>query len=126
MKLVVEVEDGLRLVAYQPGRIEFEPAPKAPADLAQRLGTRLQSWTGVRWAVTVTRDGGAPTIREAREAETLKLREAAKQNPTVAAILAAFPEAQIGDIQPPQEVARHAAEDALGEVEDEWDPFEDG
>ena len=126
MKLVVEVEDGLRLVAYQPGRIEFEPSPKAPADLAQRLGSRLQSWTGVRWAVTVTRQGGAPTIREAREAETLKLKEEAKKDPTVAAVLAAFPKARIGNLHPPEEVARHAAEDALGEVEEEWDPFEDG
>lgn len=42
-KLLVDVETGLRLVAYQSGRIEFEPGPGAPADLAQRLGQRLQA-----------------------------------------------------------------------------------
>jgi DNA polymerase-3 subunit gamma/tau len=124
--LLVQVEDGIRLVAYQPGRIEFEPSPRAPADLAQRLGSRLQSWTGVRWAVTVANAKGAPTIREARDTEAEKLKAAAKADPTVAAILAAFPEAKIGDLTPPAEIARHAAEEALGEVEDEWDPFEDG
>ena len=54
-----QVMSGVRLVSYQPGRIEFEPSPKAPADLAQRLGQRLQSWTGVRWVVSVTAEGGA-------------------------------------------------------------------
>ena len=41
VKLLVEVETTLRLAAYQPGRIEFTPTEKAPADLAQRLGARL-------------------------------------------------------------------------------------
>ncbi|MGB3553470.1 MAG: DNA polymerase III subunit gamma/tau, partial [Jannaschia sp.] len=61
VKLLVEVEGGVRLVRYAPGRIEFEPAPDAAADLAQRLGGRLQGWTGVRWAVSVVSEGGAPS-----------------------------------------------------------------
>jgi len=36
VKLLVEVETGVMLAAYQPGRIEFVPAPDAPNDLAQR------------------------------------------------------------------------------------------
>ncbi len=125
MKLVVEAEDGIRLISYQPGRIEFQPSPKAPADLAQRLGQRLQHWTGVRWAVTISNDEGEPTISEARDAETLKLKESAKADPTVAAVLAAFPGAQIGDLKSPEQLATIAAEDALEEVSDEWDPFEE-
>ncbi len=125
MKLVVEVEDGIRLISYQPGRIEFQPSPKAPADLAQRLGQRLQHWTGVRWAVTISNDEGDLTISEARDAETLKLKEAAKQDPTVAAVLKAFPGAQIGELQTVEKLAASAAQDALEEVADEWDPFEE-
>ena len=30
VKLLVDVENGVRLVSYAPGRIEFEPAPGAP------------------------------------------------------------------------------------------------
>ncbi len=125
MKLVVEAEDGIRLISYQPGRIEFQSSPKAPADLAQRLGQRLQHWTGVRWAVTISNDEGEPTISEARDAETLNLKESAKADPTVAAVLAAFPGAQIGDLKSPEQIATKAAEDALEEVSDEWDPFEE-
>jgi len=120
-----QVVSGVRLVSYQPGRIEFEPSPKAPADLAQRLGQRLQSWTGVRWVVSVTAEGGAPTMREAEEAEVEDLKAEAEGDPTVAAILAAFPNAKIGALQSADALASKATEDALGEVEDEWDPFED-
>ena len=125
MKLCVEVEDSLRLVSYQPGRIEFEPGPKAPRDLAQRLSQRLQAWTGVRWAVSVTSDGGAPTITETRTAETRKLQEAAREDDTVAAILAAFPQGKIAELKTPEALAAQIAESALEEVEDEWDPFEE-
>ncbi|MEP2262184.1 MAG: DNA polymerase III subunit gamma/tau, partial [Paracoccaceae bacterium] len=95
VKLLVEVEGGIRLVSYQPGRIEFEPAPTAASDLAQRLGSRLQAWTGVRWALSVTASGGAPSLSEARDADAIALREAAQEMPIVAAILTAFPKAQI-------------------------------
>jgi DNA polymerase-3 subunit gamma/tau len=120
-----QVLSGVRLVSYQPGRIEFEPSPQAPADLAQRLGQRLQSWTGVRWVVSVTAGGGEPTIREAEDAELEELRGKAAEDPTVAAILRAFPGAKIGELKPARALAAEAAESALGEVEDEWDPFED-
>ncbi|HSF64081.1 MAG TPA: DNA polymerase III subunit gamma/tau, partial [Paracoccaceae bacterium] len=37
MKLLFEIESCLRLVRYSPGRIEFQPTPDAPPDLAARL-----------------------------------------------------------------------------------------
>ena len=64
VSLLVEVETGVRLVRYAPGRIEFEPAEAAPPDLAARLAQRLQLWTGARWGVAVVGSGGAATIAE--------------------------------------------------------------
>ena len=125
MKLCIEVEEDLRLVSYQPGRIEFEPGPAAERDLAQRLGQRLQNWTGVRWAVSVTASGGQPTISETRSAATDKLKDAARKNETVAAILSTFPNAKIGALQTAEALSVSAAESALDEIEDEWDPFEE-
>jgi DNA polymerase-3 subunit gamma/tau len=124
-KLLVDVETGLRLVAYQPGRIEFEPAPGAPADLAQRLGQRLQAWTGNRWGVSVVSSGGAPTIDETRNAERDALRAQAEDHPLVQAVLAAFPKARIAEIRSAEAIAAEAGAQALPEVEDEWDPFEE-
>jgi DNA polymerase III subunit gamma/tau len=123
--LLIEVETGLRLARYEPGRIEFEPSPTATPDLAQKLGSRLQMWTGARWAVTVVNEGGAPTIAETRDAERTTLEAQARAHPLVQAVLAAFPSAKIADIRAPELREAEAAEAALPEVEDEWDPFED-
>jgi len=125
VKLLVEVEGYIQLASYQPGRIEFVPADDAPADLAQRLGASLQRWTGNRWAVTVVNDGGDETIAARRDAERLSLEASAKTHPLVKAVFDAFPEARIEDIRTPQEQAAEAEAQALPEVDDEWDPFEE-
>ena len=124
VKLLVDVETSLKLVSYSPGRIEFEPTEKAPRDLAQRLGSRLQTWTGQRWAVSIGTNG-ASTIAELRDAAALELKEQAKAHPLVQAVLVAFPKAQISDIRTAKDIAAEAQIDALPEVEDEWDPFDD-
>ena len=125
MRLQREVETGLRLVSYQPGRIEFQPTDEAPADLSQRLGRQLQMWTGNRWAVTVVNDGGGQTIDEVQNAEKYALEAAAKDHPMVQAVLARFPAAKIKGIRTPAQIASEAQVEALPEVEDEWDPFEE-
>ncbi|WP_377508874.1 DNA polymerase III subunit gamma/tau [Octadecabacter sp. R77987] len=124
-KLLVDVENGIKLVSYAPGRIEFEQAADAAPDLAQRLGARLQAFTGNRWAVSVTASGGAPTIAELRDKADVELREKAEQHPLVQAVLMQFPTARITEIRSPKALETEAAEDALPEVDEEWDPFED-
>lgn len=125
MRLLVEVETGLRLVKYAPGRIEFEPAPSAAPDLAARLGQRLQGWTNERWALSVVSSGGAPTIAEDRDREENEARAEALQNPLVQAVMLAFPGTKIAEIRTAEAMAAQALAEALPEVEDEWDPFED-
>jgi DNA polymerase-3 subunit gamma/tau len=129
MTLLVEVESHLRLVRYSPGRIEFQPTEDAPADLAQRLGARLQGWTGARWAVSVANTGGGATLSEARAAQHDADEVKAMQNSLVLAVLEAFPKARIAEIRPLTPPEDEAATAALPEVEDEfdpdWDPFED-
>jgi DNA polymerase-3 subunit gamma/tau len=125
VKLLTDVEDGLRLARYSPGRIEFEPAPMAAPDLAARLAQRLQVWTGARWGVSVVSTGGAATLREQQQQSRAAAEEEARQNPLVAAVLTAFPGARIADIRTPEAQAAEAAGAALPEVEDEWDPFEE-
>ncbi|WP_428546816.1 DNA polymerase III subunit gamma/tau [Profundibacter sp.] len=125
VKLLVEVETGIRLVSYSPGRIEFQPTDKSPRDLAQRLGQRLQGWTGARWAVTLVNEGGAATVAEVRDADQLALEQEALDHPLVKAVLETFPGAKITKITTPKEIEETAAAEALPEVSDEWDPFED-
>ena len=125
MLLLKEVEDGVKLVRYAPGRIEFQPSPLARPDLAARLSQRLQGWTGGRWGISVVNDGGAATLAEERDAEDNAARAEALANPLVQAVMAAFPGAKIAEIRTPEAMAAAAQAEALPEVEDEWDPFED-
>ena len=125
VKLLVEVETGVQLAAYRPGRIEFVPAAGAASDLAQRLGQRLQLWTGNRWAVSLVNTGGAPSIAAARDATEANLKAEAEAHPMMQAVLSAFPKARITEIRTPDKMAAAAQTEALPEVEDEWDPFED-
>jgi DNA polymerase-3 subunit gamma/tau len=129
MLLLNEVETGLRLARYAPGRIEFEPAPGAKSDLAARLGQRLQGWTGARWGVSVVSSGGQPTIAESRNTELAQVKAEAADNPLVQAILTAFPGAKITEVRSPEALTAQATEAALPqadpEVDDDWDPFEE-
>jgi DNA polymerase-3 subunit gamma/tau len=125
VKLLVEVETCVQLVSYRPGRIEFQPTENAPQDLSQRLGAALQRWTGTRWGVSVVNEGGAETITSKRDAAESALKEEASDHPMVKAVLAAFPKARITEIRTPEDQQAEAEADALPEVEDEWDPFEE-
>jgi DNA polymerase-3 subunit gamma/tau len=139
MLLLVQVENHVRLVRYSPGRIEFQPHGNAPAELAQRLAERLRGWCGgQRWGVSVTNEGGAPTIAETRAAEARAACERAMQLPIVQQVFAAFPGARLTDVTRIAPVV-----DAIDEVQaegaanphdmtdgpvaevEEWDPFED-
>lgn len=126
MQLLVEVEDNLRLARYTPGRIEFEMTENTPRDLAARLASRLQSWTGARWGVSVVSSGGAATIAETRAQHRSDLQGQALRHPMVQAVLARFPNAEIREVKSDLEPA---IDDVVpidpDELDDDWDPFED-
>ena len=125
MRLLMEVETSLKLAKYAPGRIEFEPAANAAPDLAARLSQRLQTWTGERWGVSIVSTGGAATIAQERDRAEEDQRAEVMENPLVQAVIAAFPGAKISEIRTAAAMQASAAIEALPEVEDEWDPFED-
>jgi len=93
--------------------------------LAQRLGQRLQLWTGNRWAVSVVNEGGTQTIAAKRDKAENALKAEAETHPLVQAVLTEFPKARITQIRTPDDIAEAAQAEALPEVEDEWDPFEE-
>ncbi len=126
MKLLIEVENYLRLVKYTPGRIEFEPTEQAPADLASRLAARLQNWTGVRWGVSVVSEGGGKTIGEVKAEARDDLYSQAAAHPMVQAVLEAFPGAEIKDVRALE--FDGANEDIVpidpDDLDDSWDPID--
>ena len=136
LRLVAAVEAHVELVAYSPGRIEFHPAPGAPAELAGRLSEALRTLTGARWSVAVTDAPGAPTIAAARAAAEAESRSAVADHPLVRAALETFPGAEIRAVRPlgaadpgprPEDILAPAPErdEIEGDLVDTDDPFEE-
>ena len=89
----------MRLVKFEPGRIEIQPTEDAPADIAGEFGRKLTEWTGMRWMVAVSRVPGRPTLYEEEVANQEQLLSDARSHPAVAALLNAFPGARVVDVQ---------------------------
>ncbi|OUS07634.1 DNA polymerase III subunit gamma/tau [Rhodobacterales bacterium 52_120_T64] len=130
MKLLVEVENYVRLVKYSPGRIEFEPTDRAPTKLASQLASRLQNWTGVRWVITVANTGGGKTIGEVKDAHRNDMHTQALAHPLVQSVLVAFPGAEIKDVRG-NEFDGSSNEDIVpidpddvDDLDDNWDPLD--
>ncbi|MDE0780884.1 MAG: DNA polymerase III subunit gamma/tau [Alphaproteobacteria bacterium] len=85
----------VRLVSYEPGRLEFQPIEHAPSDLPGQVLNRLREWFGNHWQVSVSRDQGAATLAEQDQAAESVAYEQAAENPIVRAALEAFPGAKI-------------------------------
>ena len=108
--LKVHIENDMHLVRLEPGQIEFKPGARAPRTLAGDLAQKLKEWTNARWVVTVSREGGQPTLAEQRQASRAARIEAVAQDPLVRAVLDRFPGAEIvavhdraTDVPPPTE-----------------------
>jgi len=105
--LHAQLRHSVHPVRIAPGRLEINPEPDAPRDLAAQLTALLTEATGQRWTVIITQEAGAPTLAaQGKEAEADRLA-AARAHPLVQAILAAFPGATI-------EAVHDGAADAYG------------
>ncbi len=98
-RLRVHLEENVSLISFAPGHIEIFPLPDAPKGLAGELGGKLSEWTGARWVVSVGPAMGDTPIGEVMRAERAAKIEEARQDPAVASLLKAFPEAEIIDVR---------------------------
>ena len=93
--LKVQIENYVHLVHLEPGKLEFRPDDRAPRTLAGDLAQRLKDWTGMRWVVTVAREGGQPTLVEQKKMVREARLESVLQEPMVRAVLDRFPGAEV-------------------------------
>jgi DNA polymerase-3 subunit gamma/tau len=93
--LKVHIENDMHLVSLEQGKIEFRPSDRAPRTLSGDLAQRLKEWTGIRWVVSVAREGGAPTIAEAKKNAHAAKLDSVMQEPMVRAVLDRFPGAEV-------------------------------
>lgn len=99
ISLKLDVERFVRPISFRPGAIEYEPAPGAPRDLAQRLVARLKEWTGERWLIAAQGGGGAESLWERQKRQEREVRAQIEQDPFVQEVMQAFPGAEIVGIR---------------------------
>jgi DNA polymerase-3 subunit gamma/tau len=97
--LKLDFEAYIRPVSFRPGALEYEPVPGAPANLAQRLSTRLKEWTGQPWLVAAQGGGGAETLLEREKRAVAAAWDAARAEPFVQAVMRAFPGTEILEVR---------------------------
>jgi DNA polymerase-3 subunit gamma/tau len=127
IQLKLALERDVRLVRFEDGAIEFSAAPSASAQLAQTLTRRLQEWTGRRWMVAISREIGAPSLKEAEEAKAHQSMMGVRADPLVRRVLDVFPGAEIvavrsTDAATPErtEGAEETGDDDIGFIEENY------
>ncbi|MCV3239859.1 DNA polymerase III subunit gamma/tau [Mesorhizobium sp. ZC-5] len=91
----------VRPVKIENGRIDISLTAEAPKTLITDLNANLQKWTGRRWIVSVSREEGGQTLSEMETSRRETAFSDARNDPTVAAILARFPGSKIIDVRIP-------------------------
>ncbi|MBT9473268.1 MAG: DNA polymerase III subunit gamma/tau [Pseudomonadota bacterium] len=97
--LRLDVERYVRPISFRPGVLEYEPAPGAPNNLAQRLVARLKEWTGQPWLVAAQGGGGAESRWEQEKREEREVRAEVEVDPFVLAVREVFPGAEVISIR---------------------------
>ncbi|WP_291173185.1 DNA polymerase III subunit gamma/tau [Hyphomicrobium sp.] len=101
-KLRLALEEQVSLVRYDgaAGAIDLFLLPGAAPDLANDLREKLNAWTGRRWIVALSKTPGERPIGEVRREREAQEIAALKRHPAVAAVLKAFPDAEVTPVPP--------------------------
>ena len=102
----------VRPVRVAAGTLEINCVRAPDRKMLALLQEKLEEWTGERWMIALSEDGGAPTLDEREKAAQAAADKAALEHPLVRRVLDAFPGAQV------RAVHRPAREPAPGDAND--------
>ena len=89
------LENDVRLVRVEDGRLEVAMEPQASRALVTDLSRKLEQWTGRRWTVIVSNAPAQPTLRAQAQAQQNELENAVQADPRVQEVMAKWPGAKI-------------------------------
>src|SRR5260370_13006019 len=107
------LEDDMRLVRIEDGRLEVALERHAARSLVNDLSRKLEQWTGRRWTVIVSNEAGQPTLRSQNESARNEHARAAEADPRVQEVLARFPGAKVVEVR--KLAAEPPESDTIGE-----------
>ena len=93
----------VRPIRVAPGAIEISCGPSPDSKMLALLQERLEEWTGERWMVALSDDGGEPTLDEQDRAAQDVADQAAMDHPLVRQILDTFPGARVRKVHRPSQ-----------------------
>ena len=109
MRLGIQLRDHVGLVSYAPGALALRPLRPLGNDFARDLAASAKVVTGLPWTVTLSETGGVPSLQEQAKMAEERDRAAVLEDPVIAALLAAFPDATLESVTPAtQHEASHA------------------
>ena len=91
----------VRPIRIAAGAIEINCGRSPDSKMLALLQERLEQWTGERWMVALSEDGGEPTLDEQDRAAREAADRAAMDHPLVRQVLDAFPGARVRKVHRP-------------------------
>ncbi len=101
IKLKSDLESLVRPIRVAPGQFELALEPNAHPGLPGEIARRLEAFTGMRWMVMVSKEGGDKPIARQRQESRDSLFMTAREHPDIQAVLKKFPGAEIIDVKVP-------------------------
>jgi len=95
LQVKAALERDVRLVRCEDGRLEIALEPGAARTLVNDLSRKISAWTGRQWVIVLSREPGAPTLRQQADAREAELKSGVRGDPLVQAVLAKFPGAEV-------------------------------
>ncbi|HET7709895.1 MAG TPA: DNA polymerase III subunit gamma/tau [Sphingomicrobium sp.] len=90
-QLALQLHDQVGLIRYAPGELVVKPLKPLGADWPRSLAEALKLVTGTRWDVSIAVDGAQPSLLEQEKMAEERVRGEVLAEPSVAAVLEAFP-----------------------------------
>jgi DNA polymerase-3 subunit gamma/tau len=93
------LENDVRLVRVEDGRLEVALEANAPRSLVNDLARKLEQWTGRRWTVIISNAAAQPTLRAQAQAQQNELEKAVQADPRVQDVMAKWPGAKLETVR---------------------------
>jgi len=95
LRKCMHLKQDVRLVRFEPGRIEIRLTAPLARDFASQIAASLSGWTGQPWKVALSEEEGEPSLHEQETARKEQQLQEATAHPLVASVLEQFPGAKL-------------------------------
>ncbi|UUR08553.1 DNA polymerase III subunit gamma/tau [Sphingomonas glaciei] len=96
----VQLRNQVGLIRYAAGELALKPLQPLGASFARELEAELRSLTGTSWQVTLSDGEAQPSLAAQEKMAEERARDAILREPSVVAVLSAFPDATLESVQP--------------------------